>query len=131
MISFSEARSSLRLPRVAVSWVQRITVGFPFDTRTRTFIVGSFFSIQNFDVYGFLDSVCNMATGTDTRESFDVNVKDFQGHSVVIKVTPTWDVARVKQEISRHTHVSPRNFKLVFAGQTLAETLTLWVGWWV
>ena len=69
-----------------------------------------------------------MATGTDTRESFDVNVKDFQGHSVVIKVTPTWDVARVKQEISRHTHVSPRNFKLVFAGQTLAETLTLWVG---
>ena len=70
-------------------------------------------------------------TGTDTRESFDVNVKDFQGHSVVIKVTPTWDVARVKQEISRHTHVSPRNFKLVFAGQTLAETLTLWVGWWV
>lgn len=70
-----------------------------------------------------------MATRTDTRESFDVNVKDFQGHSVVIKVTPTWDVARVKQEISRHTQVAPQNFKLVFAGQTLAETLTLWVGW--
>ena len=64
-------------------------------------------------------------------ESFDVNVKDFQGHSVVVKVVPTWDVARVKQEISRHTHVPPRNFKLAFAGQTLAETLTLRVGWWV
>ena len=70
-----------------------------------------------------------MATGSVTRESFEVNVKDFQGHSVVIKVTPTWDVARVKQEISQHTQVPPRNFKLFFAGQILAETLTLWVGW--
>ena len=61
-------------------------------------------------------------------DSFDVNVKDFRGNSVVIKVLPTWDVARVKQEIAQHTQVSPRDFRLVFAGQSLADSLTLWVG---
>ena len=46
---------------------------------------------------------------------------------MVIKVNPGWAVAEVKQEISRHTSVSPSDFKLVFAGQTLADTQTLWV----
>lgn len=58
--------------------------------------------------------------------SFSVNVKDFQGRSVVIKVNPSWAVAEVKQEISRHTSVPPSDFKLVFAGMTLADTQTLW-----
>ena len=61
-------------------------------------------------------------------DSFDVNVKDFRGNSVVIKVLPTWDVARVKLEISQHTKVAPHDFRLVFAGQSLADSLTLWVG---
>ena len=60
--------------------------------------------------------------------SFDVNVKYFRGNSLVIKVLPTWDVARVKQEIAQHAQVSPRDFRLVFAGQLLADSLTLWVG---
>jgi len=67
------------------------------------------------------------ARGSQPDTSFSVNVKDFQGRSVVIKVNPSWAVAEVKQEISRHTSVPPSDFKLVFAGMTLADTQTLWV----
>jgi len=62
-------------------------------------------------------------------DSFDVNVKDFRGNSVVIKVLPTWDVARVKQEIAQHTQVSPREFRLVFAGQSLADLANIMGGY--
>lgn len=60
-------------------------------------------------------------------ESFDVNVKDFQGGSVVIKVYPTWDVSTVKREIASRTHVDPHDFRIVFAGQSLSDNQTLWV----
>lgn len=60
-------------------------------------------------------------------DSFDVNVKDFQGGSVVIKVYPTWNVSTVKQEIASRTNVNPQDFRIVFAGQTLSDTQTLWV----
>lgn len=60
-------------------------------------------------------------------ESFDVNVKDFQGGSVVIKVYPTWNVSEVKREIASRTNVNPQDFRIVFAGQTLADDQTLWV----
>lgn len=53
--------------------------------------------------------------------SFDVNVQDFQGRSVVIKVDPAWDVSRVKQEINKRTGALPSDFMIVFAGQTLAD----------
>ena len=67
-----------------------------------------------------------MAAGMNS-DSFEVNVKDFQGRSVVIKVDPTWDVSRIKQEITRQTGVPPSDFRIVFAGQTLADTQTLFV----
>ena len=70
--------------------------------------------------------VRKMAAGSRT-DSFEVNVKDFQGHSVVIKVDPTWDVSRIKTEISNRTNVLPDDFRIVFAGQTLADNQTLWV----
>ncbi len=60
-------------------------------------------------------------------DSFEVNVKDFQGRSVVIRVDPTWDVSRIKREISDQTRVAPNDFRIVFAGQTLADNQTLWV----
>lgn len=60
-------------------------------------------------------------------ESFDVNVKDFQGGSVVIRVYPTWDVSRVKQEIASRTNITPNDFRIVFAGQSLSDQQTLWV----
>ena len=63
----------------------------------------------------------------DLDQSFDVNVKDFQGGSVVIKVYPDWDVSRVKNEIAMRTNVSPDDFRVVFAGQTLMDNDTLWV----
>ncbi len=67
-----------------------------------------------------------MAAGMNT-DSFEVNVKDFQGRSVVIRVDPTWDVSRIKREISNQTRVTPNDFRIVFAGQTLADNQTLWV----
>ena len=60
-------------------------------------------------------------------DSFDVNVKDFQGGSVVIKVFPDWNVSTVKREIASRTNVNPQDFRIVFAGQTLADNQTLWV----
>ena len=57
--------------------------------------------------------------------TFDVNVKSFQGGSVVVSVHPTWNVGQVKEEIARKMNVSAQEFKLVFAGQTLADSLTL------
>ena len=57
--------------------------------------------------------------------TFDVNVKDFRGGSVVVSVQPTWNVAQVKQEISRKMGVAAPEFKLVFAGQTLSDEITL------
>ncbi len=60
-------------------------------------------------------------------ESFDVNVKNFQGGSVVIKVYSDWDVARVKTEIANKMNVNPDYFQIVFAGQTLLNKQTLWV----
>ena len=61
------------------------------------------------------------------EESFDVNVKDFQGGSVVIKVYPTWNVSTVKREIAARTNVDPQHFRIVFAGQSLSDNQTLWV----
>ena len=71
----------------------------------------------------------NMATQplSPPAETFDVNVKDFHGHSVVIQVNTRWDVAQVKEEIARKTGIPLPDFKLVFAGQTLADNQTLWV----
>ncbi len=46
---------------------------------------------------------------------------------MVIKVNPTWDVGRIKQEIAQRRSLQARDFKIVFAGQTLADNLTLWV----
>lgn len=60
-------------------------------------------------------------------ESFEVNVKDFQGGSVVIKVYPSWNVSMVKREIARRTRVDPKEFRIVFAGQALSDSQTLWV----
>lgn len=73
-----------------------------------------------------------MATGPATLPaglgSFEVNVKDFHGHSVVISVNPRWNVAAVKQRISENTGIPPADYKLVFAGTPLADSLTLMVG---
>ena len=57
--------------------------------------------------------------------AFDVNVKDFRGGSVVVSVHPTWNVAQVKEEIARKMGVPALDFKLVFAGQTLSDDITL------
>ena len=65
--------------------------------------------------------------GNQGMESFDVNVKDFHGGCVVIKVYPTWDVSRVKYEIASRTKVNADDFRIVFAGQTLRDDQTLWV----
>ena len=70
------------------------------------------------------DFLAKMAQEPD---SFDVNVKDFQGGSVVIKVYPSWNVSTVKQEIASRTNVNPQDFRIVFAGQTLSDNQTLWV----
>lgn len=61
-------------------------------------------------------------------ESFEVNVKDFQGSSVVIKVQPEWNVGMVKREIAGRTRIDPQEFRIVFAGQTLDDAAKLWVG---
>ena len=65
---------------------------------------------------------------SNARECFDVNVKDFRGGSVLVKVYPDWDVAHVKSEIARRTNVNPQDFRIVFAGQSLSDTQKLWVG---
>ena len=54
-----------------------------------------------------------------------MNVKDFRGGSVVVSVQPTWNVGQVKLEIARKMGVAAPEFKLVFAGQTLSDTITL------
>ena len=66
--------------------------------------------------------------GMAQDQSFEVNVKDFQGSSVVIKVQPEWNVGMVKQEIARRTKFNPQEFRIVFAGQTLDDGARLWVG---
>jgi hypothetical protein len=66
--------------------------------------------------------------GMAQDQSFEVNVKDFQGSSVVIKVQPEWNVAMVKQEIARRANFNPQEFRIVFAGQTLDDGARLWVG---
>lgn len=62
-----------------------------------------------------------------SQDSFEVNVKNFSGSSVVIKVQPEWNVGMVKQEIARRTNVNPQEFRIVFAGQTLDDSAKLWV----
>lgn len=66
--------------------------------------------------------------GFAADQSFEVNVKDFQGSSVVIKVQPEWNVRMVKQEIARRTNFNPQEFRIVFAGQALDDGAKLWVG---
>jgi parkin len=62
---------------------------------------------------------------TQPPGAFDVNVKDFRGGSVVVSVLPAWNVGQVKQEIARKMNVAAPEFKLVFAGQTLSDGITL------
>ena len=57
--------------------------------------------------------------------AFDVNVKNFQGGSVVVSVQPTWNVGQVKEEIAKKMDIPAGDFKLVFAGRSLADSLTL------
>ncbi len=61
-------------------------------------------------------------------ETFDVNV-NYPGGSVLVRVHPSWDVARVKQEIASATRnrVSTRDFKIVFAGDALEDYQRLFV----
>lgn len=65
--------------------------------------------------------------GSRPIDSFEVNIKDFSGDSMVIKVDPTWNVGRIKEEIAHRRSLEARDFKIVFAGQTLSDELTLWV----
>ena len=66
-----------------------------------------------------------MVSRTPAPGAFDVNVKDFRGGSVVVSVLPTWNVGQVKQEIASKLGVAAPEFKLVFAGQTLSDDITL------
>lgn len=62
----------------------------------------------------------------DDQQSFDVNV-NYPGGSVLVKVSPLWNVGRVKEEVAKMTDLSTQNFRIVFAGQALSDNLTLWV----
>ena len=56
---------------------------------------------------------------------FNVVVKDFSGHSYMIAVNPSLNVAQLKQEISRRSRHPASNFKIVFAGMKLKDEQTL------
>ena len=59
-------------------------------------------------------------------DNFDVNV-NYPGGSVLVSVSPTWNVARVKEEVAKKTRISPGDFRIVFAGEALGDNATLWV----
>ena len=46
---------------------------------------------------------------------------------MILKVSPSWDVAKVKQEVANRTRIASQDFKIVFAGQTLGDNQTLLV----
>lgn len=62
---------------------------------------------------------------SDQLFSFNVVVKDFSGNSYMIPATPTLNVARLKQEVSRLSRIPATNFKIVFAGMKLKDDQTL------
>ena len=50
---------------------------------------------------------------------------NFPGGSAIVKVWPSWDVARVKREIVERSILRSQDFQIVFAGQTLGDNQTL------
>lgn len=57
---------------------------------------------------------------------FPVSVKESNGrNNYMINVGTNWSVAEVKQEILRQSGLQLNQFKLVFAGQELKDTMTL------
>ena len=57
---------------------------------------------------------------------FPVSVKESNGrNNYMINVGTNWSVSQVKQEILRQSGLQLNQFKLVFAGQELKDTMTL------
>ena len=57
---------------------------------------------------------------------FPVSVKESNGrNNYMINVGTNWSVAQVKEEILRQSDLHLNQFKLVFAGQELKDTMTL------
>ena len=57
---------------------------------------------------------------------FPVSVKESNGrNNYMINVGTNWNVSQVKQEILRQSGLQLNQFKLVFAGQELKDTMTL------
>ena len=56
--------------------------------------------------------------------SFEVTVK-FNDSSFAVPFEPSWTIARLKNEISRHKNVNAREIKIIFAGQELPDNWKL------
>ena len=59
--------------------------------------------------------------------TFPVSVKESGGKSYMIEVKPNWNVAQVKDAIVKHSGLLPNQFKLIFAGMALKDSMTLQV----
>jgi len=57
-------------------------------------------------------------------DSFDVNI-NYPGGSVIVRVSSSWNVARVKEEVARKANLSAGDFRIVFAGNALDDGLQL------
>ena len=55
---------------------------------------------------------------------FDVNINHPRG-SVLVRVSPSWNVAMVKDEVAKRTGIAAEDFKIVFAGNALDDELRL------
>ena len=57
---------------------------------------------------------------------FPVSIKESNGrNNYMINVGTNWNVAEVKQALLAQSGLQPNQFKLVFAGQELKDTMTL------
>lgn len=59
------------------------------------------------------------------HEDFEINIRDPEGRSVLIRVSPHWTVRHVKEAFARQAHMAVEGFRLVFAGHRLDDSSKL------
>ena len=63
-----------------------------------------------------------------SNPGFTVNVKYGPGRTLSIQVDPSWDVERLKEEISKVKNIPKEEVRILFQGREMHNSMTIQVG---
>lgn len=58
-------------------------------------------------------------------DSLNIFIKTNTGTAVSVNLDRTWDIEEVKQNVAPHLGLRPKEFKIIFAGKELKDSIIL------